>query len=180
MRRFSIAIATIVLASCWGIILTKAADNGGPPATLEQILAMPPPSLGGCFVETSATGTFLAVGNRMAAGGFGFGCDTRQGLAVVGAGFRGDFMAGGTAGSAYGKIGLALNPHLHAYGLLAWVAPDWKLRNVGQLHVGAGVETSVLFNGLSGFAEGTTAVSSIGASEKNDVLIRLGLRYRFQ
>jgi hypothetical protein len=164
----------------WSVILAKAADKGEPPATFEQILAARQPALSGCFVETSATGTFLAAGNRTAAGGLGFGCDARLGLAVIGGGFRGDFAEAATSGTGYAKLGLAINPHLHAYGLLAWVAPDWKLKNVGQLHLGAGLETSVLFNGLSGFAEGSTAVSKVGTSDRNDVLIRLGLRYRFQ
>ena len=180
MRKVSLIAATAVLALSWSAIITHAADKGGPPATFEEILAVRQPALSGCFVETSATGTFLAAGNRKAAGGVGFGCDTRLGLAVIGGGFRGDFAEAATAGTAYGKLGLALNPHLHAYGLLAWLAPDWKLKNVGQLHVGAGVETSVLFNGLSGFAEGSTSIAKAGISERNDVLIRLGLRYRFQ
>ena len=175
MRKFAVAAAALL-----ALTPAHAADKGEPPATLEQLIAMPPPSLGGCYVETSAAGTFLAAGNRMAAGGIGFGCDTRLGLAVVGGGLRGDFADAGTAGTIYGKLGLALNPHFHAYGLLAWTAPDWKVRNVGQLHLGAGVETSVLFNGLSGFIEGTTAVSKAGTSDRNDVVIRLGLRYRFQ
>lgn len=137
------------------------------------------PSLKGCYVETSVAGTFLAAGPREGQLGAGLGCDTRIDLIVLGGGIRGDF-GDFKSGSAYAKLGFALNPHLHLYGLGEWKVPDWKIRSAGQLHIGAGVETSVLFNGVSAFLEGTTSLAKFGPAAANeDIAIRLGARYRF-
>lgn len=176
MRKVVIAAAALALAT-----VAHAADKGGPPATLEEIIALRQSPLSGCYAETSVAGLFLAQGDRKAAGSIGLGCDARLDRVVIGGGFRADMGdSTATAGSAYLKLGLALNPHLHLYGLGAWVVPDWKIRDVGQLHLGAGVETSVLWNGVSAFVEGTTAVSKFGAAaSRDDIVMRLGARYRF-
>lgn len=164
--------------ACIAVPLSRAADLGGPKTvtvTKEDTL----PALRGCFAETALTGTFLRVGDRQATGTIGGGCDAKLGVAIIGGGVRAGF-GDVTSGQAYARVGLAVNPLLVTYGLVSWTVPDWKVKTVGQLGVGLGVETAVLFNGLSAFAEGTTAVGKFGPGvSTDDITITVGGRYRF-
>lgn len=136
-------------------------------------------TLSRCYVETSVAGTFLRAGDREATGSIGGGCDFAVNDMVLGAGIRGDF-GDIQSGAAFVKLGYALNPHLTAYGLAAWVVPEWKIKDAGALHLGAGAETSVqAIKGLSLFAEASAAAAKTGTATRDDVLIRGGLRFRF-
>lgn len=179
--RYIAAFAGMVLA----LIATPAtaADKGGPPATLEQLLTAPAPSaLRGCYVEAGLAGTFLAAGDRTANGALGAGCQIRIDRAFLGANIRGFFGEEETRGGSLGaRLGFALNPNVDLYGLLDWRAADFKLGTAGQLYVGAGLETTIFLDGLSGFVEASTAVSKWGANtSRDDVATIIGLRWRFR
>lgn len=138
-------------------------------------------ALKGCYAETSVAGTFLASGPREATGGIGGGCDVALGKATLGAGIRADWLDL-TSGSLFGKLGIAINPHASVYALAVWSVPDWKLTKAGQLQLGAGAELSLasLVPNTSAFVEATSAVSKFGPlATRDDVIVRLGLRYRF-
>lgn len=170
------AILALAIPGC----PAKSADLGGPPATFEQILAVrAQPALRGCYVESGIAGTFLKAGPRQAQGSIGGGCDITAGLLTVGAGIRADW-GDWTAGSLFAKAGLFVNPNMALYGLGEWRVRDWKVKDAGQLQLGAGVETTVFFSGLSAYAETTASVAKFGpAASRDDVLVRLGARYRF-
>lgn len=177
--RYIAAFAGMVLA----LIATpaSAADKGGPPATLEQIIAAAPKALSGCYAEAGLQGTFLAAGDRLANGVLGLGCDAKIGMGIIGGGIRGFFgETEGRGGSLYGKLGFALNPHVGLYGLIDWRIKDWKARDLGQLALGAGLETTLFWDGLSGFVEASTPIAKWGTGvTKDDVLTMAGLRWRF-
>lgn len=176
MRKIAlIAAAFLALATP-----ATAADKGGPPATLEQLINMKPKALSGCFVEAGLAGTFLAAGDRAATGVIGMGCDAKLNVGIIGAGFRGHFGDNDVAGgSVYGKLGFALNPNVGLYGLIEWRVKDWRIKDVGQLHLGAGLETTLFVDGLSGFIEATTGVSKFGPGvAKDDIGTLVGLRWR--
>jgi len=177
MRKVAIIAAALVAL----VSPATAADKGGPHATLEQILTAKPSALSGCFVEAGLQGTFLAAGDRLANGSLGLGCDAKIGIGIIGGGIRGLFgETEGRGGSFYGKLGFALNPHVGLYGLIDWRIKDWKARDLGQLALGAGLETTLFRDGLSGFIEASTPVAKWGAGvTKDDVLTMAGLRYRF-
>lgn len=161
MRNISLIAAALMLAA---------------PAHADEM-----PSLKGCFAETSVAGTFLAAGSRDAQAGVGGGCDTIIGNMIVGAGVRADFMDF-KSGSLFGKFGVMLNPLASVYALAAWSVPDWKIKQAGQLQLGAGAELSItsLLPSTSVFVEAATSISKFGpAATKDDVIVRLGARYRF-
>jgi hypothetical protein len=178
MRKFA-AFAGIALA----LIASHAhaADKGGPPATLEQIIAATPSALRGCYVEAGLAGTFLAAGDRASNGALGAGCQVRIDRAFIGANIRGFFGEDQTRGGSLGaRLGFALNPNVDLYGLVDWRAPDFKMGSVGQLYVGGGLETTLFVEGLSAFAEGSFAVSKWGGATKDDFATIIGLRWRFR
>jgi hypothetical protein len=179
MRKVAIIAAAALLA--WATP-APAADKGGPPATLEQIIAASPSALRGCYVEAGLAGTFLAAGDRTANGALGGGCNLKIDRAFIGANIRGFFGEDQTRGGSLGaRLGFALNPNVDLYGLVDWRAPDFKLGSVGQLYVGAGLETTLFVEGLSGFVEASTAVSKWGAgTSRDDVATIIGLRWRFR
>jgi hypothetical protein len=177
MRKVAIFAALVALVSP-----AAAADKGGPPATLEQIINAPAPSaLRGCYVEAGLAGTFLAAGDRTANGALGGGCNIKIDRAFIGANIRGFFGEAETRGGSLGaRLGFALNPNVDLYGLVDWRAQDFKLGTAGQLYVGGGLETTVFVEGLSAFAEGSFAVSKWGAATKDDFATIIGLRWRFR
>jgi hypothetical protein len=178
MRKFAVfaGIALALIASH-----AHSADKGGPHATLEQILTAKPSALSGCYVEAGIAGTFLAAGDRTANGAFGAGCQVRLDRAFLGANIRGFFGEAETRGGSLGaRLGFALNPNVDLYGLVDWRSQDFKLGSTGQLYAGAGLETTLFVNGLSGFVEASTAVSKWGAgTSRDDVATIIGLRWRF-
>jgi len=178
MRKVAIIAAALVAL----VSPVTAADKGGPHATLEQILTAKPSALSGCFVEAGLQGTFLAAGDRASNGALGAGCQLRIDRAFLGANIRGFFGEAETRGGSLGaRLGFALNPNVDLYGLLDWRAPDFKLGSVGQLYAGAGLETTLFVDGLSGFVEASTAVSKWGAgTSRDDVATIIGLRWRFR
>lgn len=155
-------------------------------AAITAMLVLATPALGqdltalnGCYLESSVAGTFLAAGDRQSQGSIGAGCDVAAGMVTIGGGIRADW-GDWTSGSLFGKAGLFVNPNLALYGLGEWRVRDWRIKDAGQLQLGAGVETTAFFNGISAFAEATTSVAKFGPSAaRDDVLIRLGARYRF-
>lgn len=178
MRKVAIIAAALVAL----VSPAAAADKGSPPATLEQIINAPAPkALSGCYAEAGLQGTFLAQGDRLANGALGFGCDAKLGLGIIGGGFRAFFgESEGRGGSLYGKLGFALNPHVGLYGLVDWRIKDWKARDLGQLALGAGLETTLFRDGVSGFIEASTPIAKWGTGvTKDDVITMVGLRYRF-
>ncbi len=182
-----VIIATVVAFGFLGGLIgsqTHAADLGKPaaPATFEQILAMRDKQpLTGCYAETSVAGTYLRAGDRNAQGGIGGGCDIIVSGITMGTGIRADW-GDVTTGSVFAKLGIAVNANLALYGIAELRSLDWKIKDSGQLQLGAGVETSlsIISPSLSAFLEGTTSVSKFGpTATKDDVLIRLGARVRF-
>lgn len=177
MRKLLIA-AVLALS-----VPAHAADKNGPPATLDQILALESlkrPMT--CNVELSAAGTFLKAGPREASGGFGGGCDVIAANLLIGAGLRADFADWRNSGSLFAKIGLVLNSGAHLYGLAEWKVPEWKVKDAGQLHLGAGGELKleIVNPNLWIFTEGTIAATKFGPlATKDDIVVRTGARYRF-
>lgn len=153
-------------------------------AVLAALLAFATPAqaetvLTSCYAETSVAGTFLRAGDREAAIGIGGGCDIPLGDLTLGAGLRAD-LGDTKAGAFFAKLGYALNAHLTLYGLAAWHVPEFKIKDAGQLHLGAGAETSIqAVKGLSLFGEATIAADKTGAAARDDVIVRTGLRFRF-
>jgi len=175
-------VALIAAAALALALPAHAADKGGPPATLDQIMALSDRKAGSCHVETSVTGTYLRA-DRDASFGIGGGCDALLSNLIIGAGFRADWTdgAGDAVGSVYAKLGIAINAGATLYGLAEWKVPGWDVGNAGQLAIGGGAELKLEFinPALSVFAEGTFAATKFGAATKDDVNSRLGLRYRF-
>ena len=171
----SLAIGS--LAFILGVSSARAADLG-KPSTIEQIAAAKPYSpLAGCYGEISAAGQFLAAGDREAQGTLGHGCTVRTiGVVIVGGGARMDLGNAVNSGSIYGRLGMALNPHLDWYGLAEWKTPNWHLTSTGQLYLGAGLETNLFKDNVVGFIEGSHAIATIGSASRDDTLIRAGVR----
>lgn len=175
-------LAALTLASVWAAVRpAQSADLGGKPATLEQIIDLNKAKpLSGCYADISTAGTFLAQGDRLATAALGAGCTTSvAGVIIVGGGFRADFGSF-TSGSFYGRVGVKPNLNLDVYGLAEWRAPDFKLANTGALYLGGGVETTLFSNNVSGFVEGTSSVAKMGSATKDDMTVRIGLRYWIQ
>lgn len=158
-----------------------AADKGQPHVTLDQMLLAPTPSRATCFVETSAAGVFLRD-DRQAQGGAGVGCDAKLYQLLVGGGVRADFSGWRNTGSVFARVGVFINNGAVVYGLAEWKVPEWKVRDAGQLALGAGAELKldIVHPGLWAFAEGTADATKFGATAtKDDVTTRLGLRLKF-
>lgn len=171
--RYLAAIAVIFAA-----VPAFAADKGAP-ATFEQIIAAKDrPAT--CHVEASAAGTFLRD-NREAQFGAGMGCDVILANLLIGGGLRADFADWRNTGSIFAKLGVSINNGAHLYGLLEWKVPEWKVKDAGQLAVGAGAELKldIINPNLWGFAEASYAATKWGTATKDDVNTRLGLRYKF-
>lgn len=139
--------------------------------------------LAGCYGEISASGQFLTP-DRVATGAVGFGCDVvKLGLLQYGVGARYDIAEDSAvnAGSIVFKAGFLLNPHVSIYPLIEWRVKDFKFASNGSAYLGAGVETTVVTDQLSAFAEASTAVSKFGAEaySRDDIQVRVGVRYRF-
>jgi hypothetical protein len=187
MRKFLVAAATAAAAFAFVGAITIgaiAADKAGPApdATLDQLIAGLPPADGltGCFVEINAAGNFLIVGDRKATAGIGAGCDMRLAKALSwGMGFRADW-GGLESGSAQLRLGLDINSGLKFYPFIEWKWTEWQAFDVGQLHLGAGAEASLLDSKTSAFVEGSSAVSKAGPGvTKDDITVRFGIRQRF-
>lgn len=176
--RKALVFAAILAAA----LPVQAADKGAPPATVEDIIALRNTSLARCYVETSVAGTFLRA-EREASAGIGGGCDATLANLVIGAGVRGDWKdgAGTAAGSIFAKLGVAINNGATVYGLAEWKIPEWKIKDAGQLAIGAGAEISlnVINPNLSIFSEATYAATKWGTASKDDANVRAGLRYKF-
>lgn len=177
MRTLSVlsGIAAVLLASA-----AHAADLGAPPAAAAPAAApviLPP----GCYAEFGADGQFLAKGAHEATGTVGAGCAlTIRGNIVIGGGARidaGDVGKDSIAGSFYGRLGYKLNPNLALYGMTEWRAPNVALTSTGQLYLGAGVETTLISEYISLFAEGSEAAAKAGKEQTSDFQTRVGLRF---
>lgn len=174
--RYIPAVAAALLAS--GAL---AADKGAPHATLDQMLLAPSQNRATCFVETSAAGVFLRD-NREAQGGAGVGCDAKLYQLLIGGGVRADFSDWRNTGSIFARLGVYLNNGAVAYGIAEWKVPEWKVKDAGQLAIGAGAELKldIINPGLWAFVEGTADATKFGApATKDDVTTRLGLRLKF-
>lgn len=157
-----------------------AADKG-VPATLDQILAMPDRKASTCHVEVSAAGVALR-NDREAQFGAGVGCDAILANLLIGGGFRGDFADWRNTASIYAKIGLAINNGARVYGLAEWKVPELKIKEAGQLAVGAGAELKLEFINKNFwlFGESTVAATKFGAlATKDDWTNRIGVRLGF-
>ncbi|MGE0629773.1 MAG: hypothetical protein AB7O43_18365 [Hyphomicrobiaceae bacterium] len=176
-----LSLATAAFLFLFGIIMQAAPADLEKPATLDQIIAMAPSPAGlnACYIEASAAGNFLTVGERKATGGVGAGCDWPLMKAIsAGLGLRANFGEI-QSGSAQLRVGLDVNPSLKLYPFLEWNWSDWQAWDVGQLYVGGGAETSLGTSPVSVFVEGSTAVSKAGPGvTRDDVVIRLGGRIR--
>jgi len=174
--RYAAALA-VILASTPAL----GADKGAP-ATFQDIIALKAASPARCYVETSVAGTFLRA-DRQSNLGIGGGCDLTLANMVIGGGLRGDWKdgAGTAAGSIFAKLGISINNGAVVYGLAEWKVPEWKIKDAGQLGLGAGAELSlsIINPNLSVFSEGTWAASKFGTATKDDVNARVGLRYKF-
>lgn len=174
-KMIALAALALALSGC----KASAADKG--EMTLDQFLNTPAKKLGGCFVESSVVGTFLRA-DREAQGGIGGGCDAVLANLILGAGIRADWADWRNAGSIFAKLGVKINNGVDVYGLAEWKIPEWKVRDAGQLAIGAGTEIKldIINPALSMFGEGTVAATKFGtAATKDDVTARFGLRYRF-
>lgn len=172
-------VAAIAAAALALALPAQAADKG-KPATLEQLISAPGNPLAGCYVETSIAGTFLRS-DREAQAGIGGGCDAILANLVIGGGIRADMADWRNTGSIFAKLGIKINNGATIYGLAEWKVPEWKVKDAGQLALGAGSELQLqLINpNLSIYAEGTFAATKFGTATKDDIATRLGLRYRF-
>lgn len=174
MKPYLAAIAGILALATPAL----AADKGAP-ATIEQIIAARDrPAT--CHVEASASGTFLRD-NREAQFGAGLGCDVILANLLLGGGFRADFADWRNTGSVFVKLGISINNGAHLYGIGEWKVPEWKVKDAGQLAVGAGAELKldIINPNLWGFAEGTYAATKWGTATKDDLNTRIGIRYKF-
>lgn len=160
----------------------SAADKGGKAATLDDLLKdRASPNSTACFVETSVTGVFLRS-DRQAQGGAGVGCDAKLYNLLIGGGVRADFSDWRDSGSLFAKVGMYVNSGVALYGLAEWKVPAWKIRDAGQLALGAGTEIKLeLINpNLWIFTEGTIAATKFGpTATKDDIAARTGLRFKF-
>lgn len=139
--------------------------------------------LAGCFAGISASGQFLTP-DRVATGAVELGCDlVKAGLFQIGMATRYDLAENSSvnAGSIAMRAGFLLNPHVSLYGLTEWRVKDFKFASNGSAYLGAGVETTVVTDQLSAFAEASTSVSKFGAEaySRDDIQVRVGVRYRF-
>ncbi|MEQ1670121.1 MAG: hypothetical protein ABL893_04600 [Hyphomicrobium sp.] len=176
MRHLLISIAAALALA----LPAHAADKAGPPATFEQIVAARANSTA-CYVETSVTGVFLRD-TREAQAGAGFGCEAKLFNLLIGGGLRADLSDWQNTGSIYMKLGVAINSGVNLYGLAEWKVPEWKVKDAGQLALGAGTEIKLeLINpGLWFFTEGTIAATKFGPlATKDDIAARTGLRLKF-
>jgi len=176
MRKVA-AIAAAALA----LALPAQAADLSKPATLDQILALPDRKASTCHIEASASGVFLRD-DREAQFGAGVGCDVILANLLIGGGFRADFADWRNTGSIYAKLGLAINSGANLYGIAEWKVPEWKVKDAGQLAVGAGAELKLEFINPNFwlFTEGTVAATKFGPlATKDDITSRAGFRMKF-
>ncbi len=181
MRKVLYSIAAFLFAGLCTTWVAKAADKGAP-ATLEQIMALKDPSKSTCYLEASVAGTALKSAPREAQGGIGGGCDAVLANLLIGGGIRADWADWRNAGSIFAKMGVMLNSGAAIYGIAEWKVPEWKIKDAGQLALGAGAELKLeLINpNFWIFGEGTVAASKFGPlATKDDVTARIGARYKF-
>lgn len=158
-----------------------AADKGKPAASLDDLLKPANPNSTACYVETSVTGVFLRS-DRQAQGGAGLGCDAKLYNLLIGGGMRADWSDWRDTGSVFARVGMYVNSGVALYGLAEWKVPAWKIRDAGQLALGAGTEIKLeLINpNLWIFTEGTIAATKFGpTATKDDIAARTGLRLKF-
>ena len=183
MRKMAeIALAAVGMTLLLMLIAVPFVRAEGVPPPPTQVVVPPAHPLAGCYGEISASGQFLQVGDRLATGAVGAGCDTALAYnAIIGAGSRLDLGEGETtAGSFYARLGFLVNPHLMVYGLGEWRARDVKFATNGALYLGAGVETTIVIDSLAAFVEASQAISKFGtdANTVDDLQVRGGLRLR--
>jgi len=176
MRKLPILAAFLALSTS-----AIAADKGKPSASLDELLKPANPNSTACYVETSVTGVFLRS-DRQAQGGAGLGCDAKLYNMLIGGGLRADFADWRNTGSVFAKVGFYLNSATALYGLAEWKVPEWKVRDAGQLALGAGAELKleIVNPQLWLFLEGTADATKFGATAtKDDVTARTGIRFKF-
>ena len=184
MRKFAafcLGIISFAVALAVTVGLARAADLGSP-VVMAAPGAQPAHPLAGCYGELSASGQFLTP-DRVATGAVGFGCDiVKLGLLQYGLAARYDIAEDSNinAGSIIARAGFLLNPHVSIYPLIEWRVKDLKFASNGSAYLGAGVETTVVSDSLSAFAEASTSVSKFGAQAffRDDIQVRVGLRWR--
>lgn len=190
LAAFCAAVASAAVLIAISVGIARAADKGGP-LTFGDIIAnramtpgpKPAHPLAGCYGELSASGQFLTP-DRVATGAVGFGCDVvKLGLLQYGVGARYDIAedANINAGSIMFRAMFLLNPHVALGPILEWRVKDFKFASNGSAYLGAGLETTVVTDQLSAFAEASTSVSKFGAQAfaRDDIQVRVGLRFRF-
>lgn len=163
------------------IAVPALAADKGKIATLDDLIEKKSPNYTTCFVETSAAGVFLREA-REAQGGAGVGCDAKLYNLLIGGGVRADFSDWRNTGSIFAKIGVFINNGAAVYGLAEWKVPEWKVKDAGQLALGAGAELKldIINPGLWAFVEGTADATKFGSTAtKDDITTRLGLRFKF-
>ena len=138
--------------------------------------AKPVNPLAGCFGEISGAGQFLAQGDREARPALGVGCTMKAGILIVGGGARYEIGGTSNAGSLWGRVGIPINKELATYALAEWRSPNMALASTGQLYLGAGIETNLFSDNITGFVEGSNAVGTLGRTTRDDVLVRAGIR----
>jgi len=198
-----LAVAAGLIAIVYGAVTAKAADKGGPPATLADTVpavAVAP----SCYVQGLAGSSITTVGGSAlpasvsASGwtvGAGIGCDMRFDRIVIGALARieapvdtdGSLVDFEKSWAAAARVGYMLNTGLMIYGLAGYESADFDLGNVsfdrdGWL-VGGGLEVMISQH-LSLTAEYTTTIlndANLGGLkiEPESHKARLGLTYRF-
>lgn len=174
--RYASSIAAIFVA-----LPVHAADLG-KPATLEDIIALRAKDQSAtCYVESSVSGTFLR-NDRQAQAGFGGGCDIKLANLLIGGGLRADFADWRDNGSVFVKIGMVINSGADIYGTAGYKIAGWKLKDAGQLMLGAGAELKleIVNPNLWVFGEAAIAATKFGAAvEKDEIETKIGLRYKF-
>jgi hypothetical protein len=134
------------------------------------------PSFTGCYAEASAVGNFLSH-DRSAAGGAGVGCDIAMRGIVIGASLKAD--AGTVDGlGAQARAGFLFNPSVLVYGLAELRSQDLKTFDTGQLRLGAGLELYSPIENMALFGELSHAAVGLATASRDDVAVRLGIRYR--
>ena len=179
MRKVA-AIAAAALALTFWPIIGSAADLS-KPATIEQIMALPNAKAATCHVEASATGVVLRD-DREAQFGAGVGCDVILANLLLGGGIRGDFADWRNTASIFAKVGLVVNSGAHLYAVGEWKVPELKIKEAGQLAVGAGAELKLEFINKNFwlFGETTITATKFGAlATKDDWTNRVGVRFGF-
>lgn len=193
MRRLLTAAMLTSAFLMVGASVALAADKGGPPSTPYQApagtIVDDRPFAKGFFVEGSAGAANFkvdAVGtDTVSLFGLGIGYDhviNKQ--VVIGAFARYDISRSGDAHQVHlgARAGFLVNPHLLLYVPIAYTmdGKDIKIQD-GIWSAGLGLETALLTNNLSLFAEAARNFALQGGARFLDeaYFVRAGVRLRF-